>query len=97
MPKYVVLLNWTEQGVKSARDTVDRSESARSQWQEMGVGLIGVYWTVGPYDNVVVVDAPDDETLSAAVLALAGLGNVRTTTMRAFDSDEMRRVIEKLP
>jgi uncharacterized protein with GYD domain len=96
MPTYVALLDWTEQGVKGAKDTVDRYEGARSAFEERGVRLRETLWTMGPHDVVVIVDAPDDETLSAAMLTLAGQGNVRTTTMRAFSADEMRGVLQAI-
>ena len=97
MPTYVALFNWTEQGVRSARDTVDRFESGRQLFEQMGLTIREVLWTVGPYDLVALADAPDDETVAAAMLALAGQGNVRTTTMRAFRPEEMRGVIGRMP
>ena len=97
MPTYVVLVNWTEQGVQNAKDTVDRYERARGQLEGMGVRFVDVYWTVGPYDIVTVFDAPNDETLSAGLLALAGQGNLRTTTMRAFSAEEMRGIVGRIP
>jgi uncharacterized protein with GYD domain len=97
MPNYVVLMNWTEQGVRNAKDAVDRYEAGRSELEAVGVRLRETLWTIGPYDIVNLIEAPDDETLSAALLALAGLGNVRTVTMRAFDSGEMRRVLGRIP
>ena len=97
MPQYVVLLNWTDQGVKTAKETVDRYEGARQQFESMGVRFKDIHWTVGPYDIVLVVESPDDETLSAALLGLAGQGNLRSTTMRAFSSDEMRSVTQRVP
>ncbi len=97
MATYVALFNWTEQGVKSARETVDRFEAVRTQFQELGVTLEESYWTIGPHDVVAILEAPDDESVSAALLALAGAGNLRTTTMRAFTADEMRGVIQRMP
>jgi uncharacterized protein with GYD domain len=60
-----------------------------------GVSFKEIYWTVGPYDLVGIVEAPDDETATAALLSVAGQGNIRTTTLRAFSASEMRRMIEK--
>ena|SRR6266516_2736652 len=97
MPTYVALFNWTEQGVKGAKDTVDRYEATRPELEALGVKVRDIYWTVGPYDLVSTFDAPDDETLSAALLTLAGAGNVRTTTMRAFSAEEMRGVVQRMP
>jgi uncharacterized protein with GYD domain len=95
MPTYVALIDWTEQGVKNFRDTVDRYEASRGQFEQMGVRLTQVYWTVGAHDLVAVAEADDGETMAAAMLMLASQGNVRTTTMRALSADEMRAVIAK--
>jgi uncharacterized protein with GYD domain len=97
MPTYVVLMNWTEQGIKAAKDTVNRYETARDAWESSGVTIRDIYWTIGPHDIVCTVDAPDDETLSGTLLGLAGAGNLRTTTMSAFSADEMRGVLGKIP
>jgi uncharacterized protein with GYD domain len=96
MPRYVVLIDWTEQGVRGFRDTVDRYEAANSQLEALGVRFADTYWTLGSHDIVSIVDAPDDETLAAGLLALAGAGNIRTTTLRAFSADEMRGVVGKV-
>jgi uncharacterized protein with GYD domain len=95
MPHYVLLMNWTEQGVKSFKNSVDRYEGARDALKAQGVTLKDIYWTVGPYDIVSISEAPDDETLSAALLSLGSQGNLRTTTMRGFTPDEMRALIQK--
>jgi uncharacterized protein with GYD domain len=95
MPTYVVMINWTDQGVKGFKDTVDRYENARDAGREAGVTWRETYWTLGPYDIVSIIDAPDDETLMAAILNVAGQGNIRTTTLRAFDADGMKAVIQK--
>lgn len=96
MPTYVALINWTDQGARSFKETVDRYEAAQDAMSRIGVSFKDVYWTVGPYDIVAVVEAPDDETAAAALLATAGQGNIRTTTLRAFNSDEMRSVIQRV-
>jgi uncharacterized protein with GYD domain len=95
MPRYVTLINWTEQGAANFKETVDRYEAAQQQFEKLGVKLVDVYWTVGEHDIVTVVEAPDDESATAALLRLGAAGNVRTKTMRAFSRDEMRRVIDK--
>lgn len=95
MPTYIALLDWTDQGVRTFRETVDRYEAAQQQFERMGVSFRDVYWTMGEHDLATVVEAPDDETLAAALLTVASQGNIRTTTMRAFSRDEMRRVLEK--
>lgn len=95
MPTYVVLIDWTEQGVHNFKDSVDRYESARSTFEDAGVSFKDFYWTMGEHDLVGIIEAPDDESLAASNLALAAQGNVRTTSMRAFSADEMRAVIAK--
>jgi uncharacterized protein with GYD domain len=95
MPHYVLLMNWTEQGAKSFKDSADRAETARGALAERGVTLGDIYWTIGPYDLVCVCEAADDSTASAALLALGAQGNLRTITMRGFTPDEFKDVIEK--
>ena len=97
MPRYVSLIDWTQQGVANFKDTVDRYEAAEQQFEQLGVRFTDVYWTLGEHDIVVVVEAPDDETATAALLAVSAQGNIRTKTMRAFSRDEMRAVIDKAP
>jgi uncharacterized protein with GYD domain len=95
MARYVVLLNWTEQGVANFKDSVDRYEAAQEQFQQIDVKFADVYWTLGEHDIVGVMEAPDDESAAAALLRLGAQGNVRSKTMRAFTLDEMRGVLEK--
>ena len=94
MSTFVALIDWTEQGVKSFQETVDRYEASRARFEQMGVRLTQVYWTLGEHDIVAIAEADDEETMAAATLALACKGNLRTT-MRAFSPDEMRAVIAK--
>jgi uncharacterized protein with GYD domain len=97
MPTYVLLVNWTDQGVRTAKDTVDRYEASRQNLGKMGVTIRDTYWTIGPYDIVSIAEAPDDETMTGAALAISGEGNVRTTTLRAFTADETRGIVAKVP
>lgn len=95
MPSYITLMNWTDQGVRSFKDSVDRAEAAEVALSPAGIRFKDLYWTVGAYDLIATFEAPDEETLAAALLALAAQGNLRTTTLRAFTADEMRNVIAK--
>ena len=95
MATYIVLADWTEKGVQGFKDSVERYQAGESQLRSMGVEYTGIYWTLGGHDMVSIVEAPDDQTLAAALLAVAGQGNIRTTTLRAFSADEMRDVIGK--
>ena len=93
MPNYILLMNWTDQGVKNFKDSISRADAARAALATRGIDLKDIYWTIGGYDLVCVAEAPDDAGLSAALLALGAQGNLRTTTMRAFTADEFSRVI----
>jgi uncharacterized protein with GYD domain len=96
MPTYVTLINWTDQGIRNVRDTLQRSQRAEEEAQKHGARIEQVYYTVGPYDIVVIVEAPDDESVSALFLELGSAGNVRTTTLRAYSREEMSGIIERL-
>ncbi|MFE2181244.1 GYD domain-containing protein [Streptomyces sp. NPDC059455] len=96
MATYITLMNWTEQGVRAYKDTTKRTEDFAAALNKLGARLADIYWTDGPYDLVCIVEAPDDETATAASLQLSALGNVRTTTLRAFGQEDMARVIAKV-
>jgi uncharacterized protein with GYD domain len=95
MGRFVVLIDWTETGVANFQASVDRYEAARGDFEALGVSIQAIYWTLGNHDIVTVIDAPDGQTLAAALLRLGSAGNVRTTTLRAFDAEEMRGIIAK--
>lgn len=97
MPTYVTLLNFTDQGIRSAKDTVQRAEAAAALGRKLGANIKEIFWTLGPYDAVAVVEAPDDETATRFFLATGSQGNVRTMTMRAFGKDEVTRILAGLP
>ena len=96
MPTYVTLVSWTDQGVKNARDTVRRAREFRSDVERRGGKLLSIYWTQGRYDIVTVVDFPDEQTAMAELLAVGGLGNLRTETLRAFTDSEMEEILRKI-
>ncbi len=96
MPTYVSLLNFTDQGIRTVTETLDRSERAAEIVQKQGGRIEQLYWTVGPYDIVAIIEAPDDESATAALLEMGSWGNVRTTTLRAYEREEMSRIIERL-
>ena len=96
MPTYVTLIKWTDQGVRNAKDSIQRAGAFRSDLERRGGKLLSIYWTQGKYDIVTTIDAPDVQTAMAALLAVGGLGNVRTETLRAFNETEMQSVIQKL-
>jgi uncharacterized protein with GYD domain len=95
MPSYVSLINWTDQGIGAFAETTQRAEAAEELAEQLGGSLREIYWCLGPHDIVGILDMPDDESATAFALKLSSLGNVRTSTMRAFTSDEVTKVIEK--
>ena len=97
MPTYISLLNWTDQGIKSARESPERVERARQIIEGLGGQLVGAYWTQGAYDLVGIFEFPDDETATAWLLGLGMQGNVRSETLRAFSAEEMQRILQKVP
>jgi uncharacterized protein with GYD domain len=96
MSRYVVLVNWTEQGIRNVKETLQRSDSGSEIAEKHGLKLEQAYWTVGPYDMVTIFEAPDDEALSTHLLEIGSLGNVRTTTLRAYDEEEMSGILQRL-
>jgi uncharacterized protein with GYD domain len=96
MPRYVVLVNWTEQGLKNVRQTLQRTDTGGEIVHKHGLKLEQAYWTVGAYDMLTIFEAPDEETLSAHLLEIGSLGNVRTTTLRAYDEQEMLGILQRL-
>jgi len=96
MPRYVVLVNWTDQGIKNVKQTIERTDHGGEIAQKHGLKLEQAYWTVGAYDMVTVFEAPDDAALSAHLLEIGSLGNVRTTTLRAYDEEEMAGILGSL-
>ena len=95
MPTYVTVANFTDQGIKNFRDTVRRSEDFRGVVEQSGGRVRLQLWTLGQYDIVVVMDFPDDETAAAVALQTAALGNVRTTTLKAFDAEQVSAIIQR--
>jgi uncharacterized protein with GYD domain len=88
-------MNLTDQGIKNFKDATKRAEAFTALVQQHGGSVRSIYWTLGQYDLVAVTEGPDDETAAALALLLGSLGNVRTVTLRAFDAEEMARIIAK--
>ncbi len=96
MATYIALLQYTDQGVRNVKDTTKRAASASDVASKMGVKFTDLFWTLGQHDLAIVAEAPDDETMTATMLKLAALGNVKTQTMRAFRSNEMEAILKKV-
>jgi uncharacterized protein with GYD domain len=95
MPTYITLVNFTDQGIRNFKDTPKRAQAFSDLVQQLGGNLKDIYWTMGAYDIVAITEAPDDETAIAVALKVSSLGNVRTTTLRGFDMEEIETVIRK--
>jgi uncharacterized protein with GYD domain len=89
MPTYVSLIHWTDQGVKNFKDSTSRAADFTKLAESSGGRVRELLWTVGEYDIVTVVDFPDDETATAALLRVGSLGNIRSNTLRAFNAEEI--------
>lgn len=96
MAIFVALVNWTDEGVRTARETVDRAQAVAQLAERMGGSMESLYWTLGPYDLIATMNFPDDETATAFGLAVGSQGNVRTATFRAFNEGEMQQILGKL-
>jgi len=97
MPTYITLYKLTEQGIKNIKDAPGRYEDAIKKFEAVGGKVIGFYATMGEYDYVGIGEAPNDEVAMIFALATGALGNVRTTTLKAFTTDEFADLVGKLP
>ena len=95
MPEYIALVNWTDQGAQKATESVGRAKAFEKMATEMGCHVHGLFYTMGAYDLTARVEAPDDETVSALMLKVGQLGNIRSTTMRAFTEDQFEAIVKK--
>jgi len=96
MAAYIALATFTDQGLRTVKDTTKRADAARELASRFGVNLKDIYWTQGQYDLVTLCEAQDETSIAAFGLALSSAGNVRFQTLRAFSQDEMNQVLGKL-
>ena len=96
MAMYVSLLQFTEQGIRSVKDTTKRAAAATTEAEKMGLKSRDSFWTLGRYDVVLLLEASDDQSVTAFTLKLGSLGNVKTQTMRAFRREEMEGILAKI-
>ncbi len=96
MPAYISLVNFTDQGIRDAKNTVNRARAFEQALQAAGGRKIGIWWTLGQYDLIVISEGPNDETVTRLLLATGMLGNVRTITLRAFSEEEMENIVKGL-
>ena len=96
MATFISLVNWTDQGIRNVKDSPDRYEAFKALAEKVGGAVKGVYYTMGHYDMVVIVEGSDEAAMTA-MLKVGSLGNVRTETLRGFSLEEMRKIIGKMP
>lgn len=96
MPTYVMLAHWTEQGMRQIKDSPKRVDAARRALKEMGGDFKVFYMTMGDYDVVAIYEAPDDAVAARFTLMLGQLGNVRSTTLKAFPEAAYREIVATL-
>jgi uncharacterized protein with GYD domain len=96
MPTYIALLKWTQQGISKVGSSAKRLDAGRKAFKKAGIEMKDVYLTMGRYDLVCVIEAPDDETYAKAILGLGSQGNVSTETLKAFSEDQFRQIIGSL-
>ena len=97
MITYIGLLSFTEKGVQGIKETTKRAAAAKEAGKKFGVNMREIYWTMGEYDLVCVLEADSEQSLAAFNLAIAMQGNVRSHSLRAYSASEMEGVLAKLP
>lgn len=93
MATFISTIKFTQQGIKGIDDSTKRAAAFKAAAKKLGAKVTNVYWTLGEYDGLLVLESPDDETAMTVLLHLAALGNVHTTTVRAFTASEMDKII----
>jgi uncharacterized protein with GYD domain len=96
MATYIVLGNYTDQGVRTIKDAPKRTEAVKEMAKKTGVVLKETFWTLGAYDFVSIIESPDDQTTLAFGMSVGALGNVRTQTLRAFTGADMGAILGKM-
>lgn len=96
MATFITTIKLTEQGLKEIGNTTKRASKLKSAAKKMGVKVTNIYWTLGEHDGVLIYDAPDEETATALMLHLGALGNVQTSTCRAYNATEMNKILGKV-
>ena len=96
MANYVILGNFTDQGIRGIKDTTKRAQAFRDLAKDMGGSIKDIYWTLGAYDLVLTMEGPDDETVAAILMKVGSLGNLKSHTLRAFNEVEIDSLISRL-
>ncbi|MGD2039082.1 MAG: GYD domain-containing protein [Desulfobacterales bacterium] len=97
MAKYISLVKYTAKGVENVKESPKRLDTFKQLCESMGAKVEGFYLTMGQYDIVIIVDAPNAETAAKVILTTGSAGAVKTETLQAFSEDEYRKIISELP
>jgi len=97
MPTYIILMNYTDQGIRNIKESPRRIQAGDKALEALGGRLIGAYPVMGQYDRVAIVDLPSDELAMTTVLGMNAAGDVRTTTLKAFSNEQFAEIVKKLP
>ena len=97
MPTYIALCRFTDQGIRSVKDTTRRAAGVTEAAATFGAEMKQIYWTLGRYDLVTIIEASDEQAATAFMLTIASAGNIRMETLRAFTRDEMGGILGKVP
>ena len=97
MARYLTLYSFTDQGIRAVKDSPSRARLAIQAAEKVGMKVVGLYYTQGPYDMAAVTEADDENVASAFALSLASQGNVTSVTMRAWDVDEFEKIVSLIP
>jgi uncharacterized protein with GYD domain len=93
MVTYVVLWKYTDEGARNIKHTTGRSEIFKAQAEALGVKVRDYYWTLGQHDGVIILEAPDDQSVARLIFQVCSLGSVRAETLRAFTQEEIDRIL----
>jgi uncharacterized protein with GYD domain len=96
MPTYIVLNRFTEQGIRNVKDTTKRADALNDMAKKFGGALKDAYWTIGQYDSIAIIEAPNDEAMVALGMSIGKAGNIRTETLRAFTKAEIEAILSKV-
>lgn len=96
MPTYIVLGSYTDQGIRQIKNTTKRTEAVKEMARKSGATVKDTFWTLGAYDFVSIVEAPDDQAMMAFGMSVGALGNARTQTLRAFSPADIGAIIGKM-
>lgn len=97
MATYIALSNFTDQGIRNVKDSTKRADAVMEAAKKFGANMTHIYWTLGNYDVVAIIEAQDDISATAFALAIGAAGNIRTQTLRAFTKDEMNGILARMP